>query len=347
MLDHLDRRPRFVLAHRPTPLAEMSRLRAALLAEGCACPRLLVKRDDCTGLAGGGNKARKLEFLVGEALASGCDVLVTTGALQSNHARQTAAAAAVAGLGACLVLRDAVDYPGAAYRTSGNRLLDDILGAEVEVVARSADLAAHIGRTLERLKAAGRRPYFAPAGGSNPCGALGYVAGYLELVGQLGEAGAADGTLIVHASSSGGTQAGLLAARAGLGGGPEVLGINVYREDAAAMAADILALAGRAAGLLASPAPAAAQVRLASDSLGGGYGLPTAEMREAVELAARTEGLLLDPVYSGKAMAGLLGLVRRGGLAGVDQVVFLHTGGMPGLFAYAEEFAPRGPAGRR
>ncbi|MDR3511825.1 MAG: D-cysteine desulfhydrase family protein [Caulobacteraceae bacterium] len=346
MLDQLDRRPRFALAHRPTPLAPMARLRSLLLSEGCACPPLLIKRDDCTGLAGGGNKARKLEFLVGEALAQDCDVLVTTGALQSNHARQTAAAAAAAGLGACLVLRDAVDYPGAAYRTSGNLLLDDILGAEVELAPRSADMTAHIDRTMERLTAAGRRPYFAPAGGSSACGALGYVAGYLELAGQLDERGGAEETLIIHASSSGGTQAGLLVAHAGLGGGPKVLGVNVYRKDAEAMTAEILALAARTAGLLASPAPEPAEVRLVNDWLGDGYGAPTAEMREAVALVARTEGILLDPVYAGKAMAGLLGLVRRGALADVGQVVFLHTGGMPALFAYAEEFAASDGAGR-
>jgi len=340
MRDQLAKRPRFTLAFTPTPLAPMARMQAALVAGGHACPGLLIKRDDCTGLAGGGNKARKLEFLVGEAIATECDVLVTTGAVQSNHARQTAAAAAAAGLGCSLVLIASVDYPGPAYATSGNRLLDDILGAEVEIVPHSGNVLARIGGALERLKAAGRRPYFIPPGGSNLTGALGYVAAYLELADQLDALGASERTLIVHASSSGGTQAGLIAGRAGRRGGPEVLGINVYQADAAAMAAGIADLAARTAEALGVPPPAPESVRLGDDWLGPGYGLPTDQMRAAVEHIARAEGVLLDPVYSGKAMAALLDLIRQGALAEYERVVFLHTGGMPGLFAYAGEFGP-------
>jgi len=320
----------------------MARLRASLSADGLTCPSLWVKRDDCTGLAGGGNKARKLEFLVGEALAAGCDVLVTTGALQSNHARQTAAAAAAAGLGAALVLHDMVSYPEPAYGASGNRLMDDILGAEVHVVPGPADPQARVERVLQDLRRTGRRPYLIPTGGSNPCGAFGYVAGGLELIEQLRPEGDPARTLIVHATSSGGTQAGLLVAAANVAPGPTILGVNVYRRDTAAMAADILALAMQTADALGARGPDAVDVRLDNDWLGHGYGAPTMAMREAVERVARTEGVILDPVYSGKAMAGLLGLIASGRATGFDRIVFLHTGGLPSLFAYAAALtAPR------
>lgn len=326
--------PRFPLAHLPTPLTEMLRLRAAL---GPSCPRLFIKRDDCTGLAGGGNKTRKLEFLVGEAIAEGCDTLVTTGALQSNHARQTAAAAVAAGLRATLVLADMVPYNGGAYHRSGNRLLDEILGADVTVIPRGADGAAFFKQVMAGIEADGRKAYFIPAGGSTATGSLGYAAAYGEMADELSSRGLSNAR-IVHASSSGGTQAGLIAGQMLRREGPTVHGINVYRLDTDQMKADITKLAGATAAKMGLPAPKANAVILEDGFVGPGYGVPTSAMVEAVELVARTEGILLDPVYTGKGMAGFLSLIKRGIFAQDEALVFLHTGGMPGLFAYESEF---------
>lgn len=326
--------PRFALAHLPTPLTEMLRLRAAL---GGACPRLLIKRDDCTGLAGGGNKTRKLEFLIGEAIAEGCDTIVTTGALQSNHARQTAAAAVAAGLRATLVLADMVPYEGGAYRRSGNRLLDDILGADVRVIPQGIDGGAFFKQVMAEIEAEGRKAYFTPAGGSTATGSLGYAAAYGEIAEELSERGLSK-ACIVHASSSGGTQAGLIVGQMLRGKGPTVHGINVYRLDTEQMKNDIDRLVAATAEKMGLGAPKADIVILEDGFVGPRYGVPTPAMIEAVELVARTEGILLDPVYTGKAMAGLLSLIRSDAFAQDETLVFLHTGGMPGLFAYEDEF---------
>ncbi len=334
MTDPLAAFPRFSLAHLPTPLVEMKRLRTAV---GPSCPRLFIKRDDCTGLAFGGNKTRKLEFLIGAALAQGADTLVTTGAVQSNHARQTAAAAAAAGLACKLVLFDIVPYDGATYRRSGNLMLDGMLGAEVEIVPAGTPQRETFERVFTELEGQGHRPYFAPAGGSNVTGALGYVAAYSELLSQLRERGI-EATRLFHASSSGGTQAGLLAGRALAGEGPRIEGINVYRPDHDAMAGGIARLAADTAARLTLACPLD-DVVLHGGVLGAAYGLPTPAMREAVTLLARAEGIFLDPVYTGKAMAGLLALIRSGRIVADESVVFLHTGGAPGLFAYEGEFA--------
>jgi D-cysteine desulfhydrase/L-cysteate sulfo-lyase len=331
--------PRLTLAHLPTPLVEMKRLREALAREtGQTLPRLFIKRDDCTGLAGGGNKTRKLEFLIGEALAGGADTVVTTGAVQSNHARQTAAAAAAAGLSSVLVLFDTVPYRGHAYRRSGNLLLDAVLGAEVRIMPADADAGAVFAAVMDELRAAGRNPYFVPVGGSSAVGSLGYANAYLELAAQLDGAGIADAVL-VHASSSGGTQAGLIAGACHLGRGPEIQAVNVYRTDSGAMADGIHALACKTAALIDAPAPAPGAVILDNHHLGERYGMPTEAMRRAVELIARTEGVLLDPVYTGKGMAGFIAQLLAGAHSLREAAVFLHTGGMPGLFAYEEEFA--------
>ncbi|MEN6541980.1 D-cysteine desulfhydrase family protein [Parvibaculum sp.] len=334
----LSRFPRFALAHLPTPLSEMKRLRAALASEGVDVPRLFIKRDDCTGLAGGGNKTRKLEFLIGEALSQGADTIVTTGALQSNHARQAAAAAIAAGLRPVLVLLDMVPYRGHAYRRSGNLLLDDIFGADVRVVPQGTSPAGFIKTVIDEIAEAGGKAFFVPTGGSNVIGSLGYLGAYIEIADALDALGIAKAR-IVHGSSSGGTQAGLVAGAALRGKGPVVQGVNVYRGDHAAMKADILKLARATAEALNAPAPAESDVILEEGFLGEGYGLPTKAMVEAVELVARTEGILLDPVYTGKAMAGFLASIRAGMYPPEEALVFLHTGGMPGLFAYEEEFS--------
>lgn len=335
MANHFAKFPRFALAHLPTPLSEMKRLRAAL---GPDTPRLFIKRDDCTGLGGGGNKTRKLEFIVGEALAQGADTIVTTGALQSNHARQTAAAAAAAGLKCVLVLMDMVPYQGRAYRTSGNRLLDDIFGADVRVIPKGSDPAAFFKTVLGELEAGGAKAYFTPAGGSTVTGSLGYANAYVELADQLDALGLKD-VRLVHASSSGGTQAGLVAGRLLRPDGPSVHGINVYRLDHDKMRADIAKLASDTAARLGLGAPAADGVTLEDGFVGEAYGVPTDAMRKAVTLLARAEGILLDPVYTGKGFAGLVALIEAKRFTRNDTLVFLHTGGMPGLFAYQEEFA--------
>lgn len=338
MISPLDRFARFPLAHLPTPLTEMHRLREALSRETShALPRLFIKRDDCTGLAGGGNKTRKLEYLIGEALAADADTVVTTGAAQSNHARQTAAAAAAAGLRCVLVLFDTVPYQGHAYRRSGNLLLDRVLGAEVRIEPGDADAISVFRNVMSDIEAKGGKPFFVPVGGSSAVGALGYARAYLELGAQLDEAGLVD-TALIHASSSGGTQAGLIAGAALRGRGPSVHGINVYRADNDEMAAGIHALACKTAALIDATAPTRDVVSLDGAWLGERYGLPTDAMRKAVELVARSEGVLLDPVYTGKGMAGFIAQLLEGRYTGQDAATFLHTGGMPGLFAYEEEF---------
>ena len=318
---------RVPLAHLPTPIEPMDRLGAAL---GLAPGALWVKRDDCTGLAGGGNKARKLEYLCAEAIADGCDTLVTGGGRQSNHVRMTVAAANRLGLGCTVVLAG-----GRPSRPTGNVLLDHLLGADIVWVDDAGYYATEtaIDDTCARLRADGRRPYAMPIGGASVTGALGYVAAADELVGQL-----PDVDLVVTADGSGGTHAGLVA---GLGDHERVLGVDVgTRPDLAERvpekAAEIAARAGR-------PEPTG-RLQLDRDRFGAGYGAPTDASREGLDLAARCEGLVLDPVYTGKAMAGLIAAARRGDLAG-RRIVFLHTGGMPALFAnaYADWIAgPRG-----
>ncbi len=294
-----------MLAHLPTPLERAGRLGRAL---GLDPGRLWVKRDDSTGLATGGNKARKLEVLVADALARGCDVLVTSGGLQSNHARTTAAAAGRAGLGCVLAFND-----HAPARIEGNQLLDRILGAECRYVGPLAmdDLNAVVERIADELRRAGRAPYAIPVGGSSALGASAYVGAADEIVADLGH----EDLLVVTATGSGGTQAGL-AARLGH---ERVLGVDVGA--LADPAAAVRALTVEVAALLGLPRPAG-EPWLLRDQVGAGYGAPTAECRAAIRLAARSEGLLLDPVYSGKALAGLR----------AKAIVFLATGGVPALF---------------
>jgi D-cysteine desulfhydrase/L-cysteate sulfo-lyase len=323
------------LAMLPTPFEEMPRLSQAL-GRGGAAPSLFIKRDDCTGFAGGGNKARKLEFLVAEALQQGADMLVTIGALQSNHARQTAAAAARHGLGCVLLLTDSVANRGEAYRTNGNQLLDRIFGAQIRFLAAGEDSTAAAAATMAALAAQGRKPYLIPVGGSNGLGSFAYREALLELAAQAREKGCSLDHIVVP-TGSGGTHAGILAGVAEAGLSCRVHGISVSRsaEEAGAIVAglvqEIFALEGRERGAVTG-------LEVDDSQIGSGYGQPTAAMIEAVELVARTEGILLDPVYTGKAMAGLLALVRSGAIAPTETIVFWHTGGAPGLFAYPEVF---------
>jgi D-cysteine desulfhydrase len=277
-----------------------------------------VKRDDCTGLATGGNKARKLDLLVADALAAGADVLVSAGGIQSNHARTTAAAAARSGLGCVLAFN--ADPPSHA---EGNQVLDILLGAERRFLGPVPmdDLNAAVERIADELRAGGRRPYVIPIGGSSPLGASAYAAAADEMIRQLGH----DDLLVVTATGSGGTHAGL-AARLGH---ERVVGVDVGA--IANPAATVQVLADRVADLLGLPPPAG-EVRLLRDQVGEGYGAPTEACRAALRLAARREGLLLDPVYSGKALAGLVALAAANAPS-QRAIVFLASGGVPALFA--------------
>ena len=330
---NLARFPRIRLGHGPTPLEPMENLTKRL-----GGPRLWIKRDDCTGLSTGGNKTRKLEYLMADARSQGADVVITQGATQSNHARQTAAACAKLGVACRILLEDRTGYTDDAYRMSGNVLLDKLHGASVERRPGGADMQAEMETLAERLRGEGHRPYVIPGGGSNPVGALGYVTAALELVNQAAEIGLRIDHL-VHATGSAGTQAGLVAGLVALNSGIPVLGIGV-RAPRDKQEANVLALAQRTAEHLGLPAHTvrAEHVVANCDYVGQGYGIPTEGMVAAVRLVAETEGILLDPVYSGKGMAGLVDLIGKGFFPKDANVVFLHTGGAVGLFGYPDAF---------
>jgi D-cysteine desulfhydrase len=334
---HLARFPRRRYTPQPTSIEPLPRLSAAL-----GGPEIWIKRDDLLGLAGGGNKTRKLEFLVADALAAGADTLITVGAVQSNHCRLTLAAAVREGLRCQLVLEQRV--PG-SYRpdASGNNFLFDLLGVErTLVVDGGSDLAAAMQRLADELPA-GRRGYLIPGGGSNPLGALGYVACAEEIMAQSFEQGLRFDH-VVTASGSGGTHAGLLAGLHGVNANLPLIGISV-RAATAPQEEKIHALAQATADLLgvAQPVPRAA-VEVIDAQVGPGYSLPTAAMVEAIQLFARLEGVLLDPVYTGKTAAGLIDLIRRGRFAAGERVLFVHTGGSPALYAYQDVVLGRGNA---
>jgi len=329
--------PFFSLIDGPTPLQEMNGLRNALLSEIKDCPRLFVKRDDLTGLAGGGNKTRKLEYLIGDALAKKATDIVTAGAIQSNHARQTAAAAAKAGLQAHLLLFDTVSYDGPAYRVSGNLLLDQILGAKVRIEDKHADALAVFEEVLHEITANKGEAYVVPVGGSNAIGSTGYAAAFLEIEAQANSLGVTV-SRIIHATSSLGTQSGLLAGRSLAKSPFAIESINVAHETQDTLVDKTLELANATAKRIGADPIHAADIHADFRHLGEGYGLPTEGTISAIELVARTEGILLDPVYSGKAMSGLISKILAGEFGNDETLVFLHTGGMPGLFAYPDQF---------
>lgn len=304
---------------RNTPLQPADRLGGIL---GFKSGRLWIKRDDMTGLAGGGNKARKLEYLVAAAQDRGCDTLVTGGAAQSNHVRMTAAASAAHGLRCVAVL-----FGSAPGRAEGNLLLDELFGAEVRFAGRQPPAEA-LATALDALRATGATPYEIPLGGSSPVGAFGYVNCAAEIDAGLAELGApgmsAADALVVCADGSGGTHAGLVA---GFGDHRRVLGVNVGFGDLGAIVSN---LAADTAGLAGLPLPVG-ELQL-DDGQPEPYGQPTEATREALWMAARAEGLVLDPVYTGRALAALIARCRSGSLSPDQTVVFLHTGGMPALF---------------
>jgi D-cysteine desulfhydrase family pyridoxal phosphate-dependent enzyme len=330
---HLDEIVRFPLIHAPTPLEQLKRLEAHL-----GGPRLYIKRDDCTGLALGGNKARKLEFLIGEALARQATAVVTAGGLQSNHVRQTAAAAAKAGLACHLVLAKNVPIETSIYCDNGNLFLDRLLGARVHICGPSETRLEKAEAVMGELRARNEKPYFIPVGGSNALGAMGYALLMGELLSQARKHDLRIDHLVV-ASSSGGTQAGLAVGAALAKAAPAVIGVDVDgKADLLVSQLETIAWEGR--HMLGLPQPSRPSVDLAEGYAEPGYGLPNPGTMEAITLVAQLEGILLDPVYSGKAMAGLIDFVRKGRFSRDETIVFIHTGGTPALFAYTDAFGP-------
>jgi len=329
---NLARFPRRRYADGPTPLQPLARLSKAL-----GGPNLFIKRDDQLGFAAGGNKVRKLEFVAADALEKGADFLITCGAVQSNHCRLTLAAAVREGLKCGLVLEERV--PG-SYKpeASGNNFLYRLMGVDrIKVVPGGSDMMEAMNAMAEEVKAQGGHPYLIPGGASNPLGALGYTACAQETLSQAFDMGLRIDR-VVCASGSAGTHAGLLIGFWGTRSGIPVVGMNVSRKKTQQeelvfkLARETAALAGIDGEL---PRDA---VLCFDDYVGPGYSLPTAGMVEAVKMLARTEAVLLDPVYTGKAMAGLIDLVRKGFFKKGENVVFLHTGGAPALYAYLDSF---------
>lgn len=324
-LERLHALPRLPLAIAPTPIEDLSRLRAALEpSQGPGpAPRLLVKRDDAIPFGFGGNKIRKLQIVAAQALADGADTLITTGGIQSNHARATASVAARLGLGCVLV---ANGTPPA--KPTANALLDRLLGAEVRYVGSREARAPAMEATASELRGKGRRPFVIPLGASTPHGAAAYAMAVTELLAQVE---APD--LIVLSTSSGGTMAGIITGCRLHGLGTRVVGISAD-DPSAAIAKEVGRILGGLEELLGSPRGALTDAPIEIDDgfVGGGYGIPTPQSTEAIELCARHEALFLDPTYTGKAMAGLIAKARAGDL-GTGTTLFWHTGGQVGLFA--------------
>jgi 1-aminocyclopropane-1-carboxylate deaminase/D-cysteine desulfhydrase-like pyridoxal-dependent ACC family enzyme len=318
-LDTVDSWPRLSLLHGPTPIDEAKRLRARLNLR----PRLLIKRDDAIAFGLGGNKVRKMELVGARALADGADTLVTTGGVQSNHCRVTAALAARFGLGCVLVVNGE-----APAKPTGNALLVRQFGARVDYVAGREARAPRLQQVVEELRAAGGQPFAVPLGASTPLGALGYVRAVGELLQQIP---APD--IIVHSSSSAGTQAGIVAGCALHGVKTRVLGISAD-DPAEALADAVRELIDGIADLLRiDRAVLTRDIEIDASLVGGGYGVPTPQSQDAIALAASCEGLPIDPVYGAKALAGLIAHARAGAFDGYETVLFWHTGGVPGIFA--------------
>ena len=336
VLSSVDRFPRLGIAHLPTPLEPMKRLTAHLARKPGGGPRLWVKREDCTGLGMGGNKLRKLDYVLHEAIKSGADTLVSGGVVQSNSQRQVAAAAARLGLACHLaVYHGRLAPPSDDYEKTGNALLNRLFGATLHDVPWNGDRNGAIRDLADTLRAQGRKPYVVPYGVSSPLGAVAYASTVAEIA-QQATAQTFTPHAIVHCSGSGATQAGLVVgARACL---PEtrVVGIDIDAEPERGHA-DVLAYAKGAADLLQQPFDPA-DVEVVAGHAGPAYGVPHAATTGAIKLGASLEGLVLDPVYSAKGLAGLIALVEAGRWTSDQDIVFVHTGGAPALFAYRHLF---------
>lgn len=340
MKSRLEDFPRFRLLDGATPIQRLARLERVLGGETGGA-RLWVKRDDVMGIGGGGNKLRKLEFLIGEAIAQGCDTFITTGGLQSNHARQSAAAAARAGLSCELMLSDVVPRHDDAYRTNGNLLLDDLFGATVHRLPGDRNALDAAQSRAEEIARDGRKAYVVGSGGSSPLGCLGYAVCAAEILEEEQAAGRRFAAIVVPNGSSG-THAGLAAGLSAARDDPRrVLSFTVLAPLDKAMA-ETRRLAAAALSLVAPERELAEDaIRIDASQRGEAYGIPTGAMVDALRILARSEGLLLDPVYSGKAFAGVLDGMRTGAWRDQD-VLFVMTGGTPGLFAYRDALASGG-----
>ncbi|MGY2257524.1 D-cysteine desulfhydrase family protein [Pseudomonas sp. SDO55104_S430] len=337
-LSHLDAAlatyPRVALLEGPTPIQKLHRLSRLPEMNGC---NLYVKRDDLTGLGGGGNKLRKLEFLLGEALAAGADTLVTWGGFQSNHARLTAAVAAQQGLACELILTPSAVRSDDDFCHNGNVILDALFGAKIHRLPRGVAPDTFAAELVDRLKQHGRKPFVMPLGGSSPRGSLGYAACAAEILRQADALGIHFEQIAIP-NGSAGTHSGLLA------------GVTLARSSSKVLGYSVLATEEQAAALTLEKTTQVLQLLSPSTSLpetlvnvdgsqrGEAYGAPTEAMLEAVRLLASHEGLLTDPVYGGKAFAGLLAAVRRGDFPAGSHLLFVMTGGLPGIFAYRNAF---------
>ena len=325
----LEKFERIKLGHFPTPIEHLKNVSQHL--DG---PNIFIKRDDCTGLATGGNKTRKLEFLIPDAIKNKAELIVTVGAIQSNHARQTAAACSLKGLKCLIILEQRLKDPPDAYMNSGNVFLNKLLGAEVMLCPKDQDILEYSTKVVEDIKSKGTNVYFIPGGGSNSIGALGYVECFNEI---LKENNKYNFTHIVHATGSSGTQAGLLAGKKYFQSQLQIIGISV-RHEKKIQEEKVYNEAKKTCEKLKCDVLDRSEVVAYDDYVGSGYGEPTDGMIEATNLLAKKEAILLDPVYSGKGFAGLIGLIRQKKFTKEDNILFIHTGGAVSLSAYEWAF---------
>ena len=325
----LEKFERIKLGHFPTPIEHLKNVSQHL--DG---PNIFIKRDDCTGLATGGNKTRKLEFLIPDAIKNKAELIVTVGAIQSNHARQTAAACSLKGLKCLIILEQRLKDPPDAYMNSGNVFLNKLLGAEVMLCPKDQDILEYSTKVVEDIKSKGTNVYFIPGGGSNSIGALGYVECFNEI---LKENNKYNFTHIVHATGSSGTQAGLLAGKKYFQSQLQIIGISV-RYEKKIQEEKVYNEAKKICEKLKCDVLDRSEVVAYDDYVGSGYGEPTDGMIEATNLLAKKEAILLDPVYSGKGFAGLIGLIRQKKFTKEDNILFIHTGGAVSLSAYEWAF---------
>ena len=325
----LEKFHRIKLGHFPTPIEHLKNITKYL-----GGPNIFIKRDDCTGLASGGNKTRKLEFLIPDALKNKAELIVTIGAVQSNHARQTAAACALMGLQCLIVLEQRLKDPPESYMKSGNVFLDKLFGADVKICPKNKDVTEYSQKLIKDIKSKGTNVYFIPGGGSNSVGALGYVECLNEIIRENKKYKFSQ---IIHATGSAGTQAGLLAGTKYFNFNIPITGICVrHKKDI--QVDKVYTEAKRTCEKLSCDILNKTDVIVYDEYIGPGYGEPTEGMIEATKLLARKEAILLDPVYSGKAFAGLIGLIKNKKFSKNDNILFIHTGGAVSLSAYEWAF---------
>ena len=325
----LEKFQRIKLGHFPTPIEHLKNISKHL-----GGPNIFIKRDDCTGLATGGNKTRKLEFLIPDAIKHKAELVITVGAVQSNHARQTAAACTLMGLKCLIILEQRLKDPPDAYMSSGNVFLNKLFGADVKMCPKDENVLKFTEKLIEDLKSKGTNVYFIPGGGSNPIGALGYVECLNEIIKENNKYNFSD---IVHATGSSGTQAGLLAGKKYFNCKIPVTGICVRYEKKIQLDR-VFNEAKKTCEMLKCKTLDKSDVIVNDEYIGPGYGEPTDQMKEATKLLAQKEAILLDPVYTGKGFAGLIGLIKNKRFNKNDNVLFIHTGGAVSLSAYEWAF---------